>query len=266
MNLVLNHYFARLINHAQFHAIRARAPFHPLGRVILYGNHGLHRLANHIPNTPLNDLTAEQMLHLWLTAEYVRLSDPACTSHTLDIYGLIDLWPTILHERKPTLTTDIAIINYVKTSIIQHYPQFTYDDAILTTIAEAVVTIFHQRYMHLALYIVPKSRQPIPPPPRRTRSYWTPPPPKPVVRPFDPEDEYFDPEIGHYEPEPRTSWFDTDPYWGLSAEENALCEQEYQEAMERDQIEQDKIEFDEIERQTRYNDTDRWENPHGDYD
>ncbi|MEY3990278.1 MAG: hypothetical protein RI985_1359, partial [Chloroflexota bacterium] len=88
----------------------------------------------------------------------------------------------------------------------------------------------------------------------------------PMVRPFDPEDEYFDPEIGHYEPEPRTSWLDTDPYWGLSAEENALYEQEYQEAMERDQIEQDKIEFDEIERQTRYKDTDRWENPYGDYD
>lgn len=253
MDRVLRHYFEHIVEHAQFKAIRTRAPFHPLGRALFFGNHGLHRLANYIPTTPPNHLTAEQILHLWLTAEYVRLSDSSCTSHAVDLYGFINLWPTILHERKPALTTAVIITNYVKASIVQYYPQFTYDDTILTTIADAIVTVFDKPYIHLALSEQRNPRQSVTPTPRRTHSYWKPPSTKSMVRHIDPEDgtEYCEPQD------------DTDDYWGMTAEENALIEQEYQDAMDREGIAQDRMEFDELERQTRYNDTDSWQNPHG---
>jgi hypothetical protein len=223
--------------------------------VLFYGNHGLHRLVTHTPRQSLADFTDEHLLHLWLTLEYIRLSEAKATQRTVDFYKLNDVWATVLHSRTPALTTAVDITNYIKSSIVQYNPQFSYDDAVLTIIAEAVVTLFKQ-----SAVVEPKS-------PQSTTS-WTPRRLSAsdqyinVDRTYI-EEDYLEARNSSYAPERREPRYDTDDYWGMTAEENALIEQEYQDAMEREGIAQDRMEFDELERQTRYNDTDSWQNPHG---
>lgn len=245
MNRVLNHYLTKITTNPSFNIIRLCASRHPLGSILFYGNHGLRRLANHTPTKPLDDLNAEHLLHLWLTVEYIRLSDVKAMQRSVDLYKLNDLWATILHDRTPALTTVADITNYTKTSIMQHCPQFSYDNALLTIIAEAVIEVFTKPFTQVALQPVtpatPTHNQSLTDLIEDMLRYRS-------VRPVRREQD--DPQHrGFFERRHSSMWDD------VSAD-----------AESAEAYDQHLAEFRELDNETRYNDTDSWENPHGDYD
>jgi hypothetical protein len=233
MNPVLIHWLGLFTQHANFHAVRKLAVYQPLGRSLFFADHGLHSLANFVPENPPQMLTANTLIHLWFTVEYVRLRT-STSIRTIDWYDLDDLWLTILHEQKPALATATHIYKFVSTGIGQYKPQHQYDDKLIAHIASTLSTRFAQPYKHVMLY---------------------PPPPPPKVRPAP---VFRSREDWRYEEE-------TDMY-GRTKYDRAMEQLDDAEQQNRADLEEHKHEFREIDESTRYNDTDSWQNPWGDRD
>ena len=233
VNPVLIHWLTLFTQHANFHAVRKLAVYKSLGRSLFFADHGLHSLANFVPENPPHGLTVDSLIHLWFTVEYVRLSDNT-SIRTVDWYALDDLWLTILHAHTPALVTATHIHKFVSTGIVQYKPQYRYDDKIIAHIVSTLSTRFAQPYKQVMLY---------------------PPPPTPKVRPvpvFRSREDWEDAE-------------ETDMY-GRTKYDRAQEQLYDAEQQNRDDLEEHKHEFREIDESTRYNDTDSWQNPWGDRD